>query len=325
VEVAGDLIVNLQSVDLSTNSSVWPNRTLSPASVGNFTTANAASLNVPSYIPPWFEGTLVNALLVPGAADPNDAVVSALIAPGEILTNNPVSVEAWVYSLSVAGNGTSGYCGMPCVAGYGVFGATLPDSTQSSISTREFVYQNNYNGGFFSGAGTAQDSFFHAFSTTPTKGVWHYLAWTYDGAGQLNGYQDGVLDMAWYQPVDGLSTFSSQISVGGAINGPCGGIDPYLGYIAAARVMSGVLTADQVANNFSAGPLGVVPFAVSGTPNLSYSYSSGSLTLTWPAGGGGSLQQATSVVGPWATVTNAPPYIVPTASAKQMFFRLTSQ
>ena len=45
----GDLIVNLQSVDLNSNTSVWTNRTSNSRSTGNFTTVGSAGPLSASY------------------------------------------------------------------------------------------------------------------------------------------------------------------------------------------------------------------------------------------------------------------------------------
>jgi hypothetical protein len=51
---------------------------------------------------------------------------------------------------------------------------------------------------------------------------------------------------------------------------------------------------------------------------LQFSYSAAALKLTWPSG---TLQQATSLTGPWSAITNTSPFTF-TPSAAQMFFRV---
>jgi hypothetical protein len=311
VQVAGDLIVDLRSVDLSSNSAVWINRSISPNSVGNFTSGNAL-LNVPAQIntPSWFNGHLVNALWS-RQSTPADSVISALSAPTELQGDSPCSVEAWIYPNSVSGNGLGGTCQINAVAGWGT------DST--STSERLFAYQNNYNGCIFSWNGNG--AVYQGWPTALTPGAWHHVVWTWDGTYILNTYIDGVPQLVDWSMPSSFNTLPGSIVVagGGTVNS-CGtpnGVLPFDGYVAAARVMTGVLTPEQVTNNFVAGLFGVVP-----SPTLGYSYSAGSLTLTWQTGG--TLMQATSLSGPWTTVTSTSPYTVnPALSGGHMFYRVS--
>jgi uncharacterized repeat protein (TIGR03806 family) len=94
--------------------------------------------------------------------------------------------------------------------------------------------------------------------------------------------------------------------------------DPDLtGAIDEMRVYAGVLTANDVANNFQAGPN--VLTELSSTPGINISISRAGLQpiLSWPVG---VLEQANEITGPWTTVSGVQsPYAPPTASAKRFY------
>lgn len=156
-----------------------------------------------------------------------------------------------------------------------------------------------------------------------TTNSWHYLAWAWDGT-TVSCYVDGSLDHA-QTPGSPLITADTLIGVGGALGQQGSGsnitVDAFQGYIAAARVESGVLNSDQVTSNYNAGLFGIVPASIYPQP-LQFSYSRGSLTLTW--GSGGTLLQATNLIGPWTTNLATSPYVLtPASGAKEMFFKLS--
>jgi len=94
--------------------------------------------------------------------------------------------------------------------------------------------------------------------------------------------------------------------------------DPDLtGAIDEMRVYAGVLTANDVANNFQAGPN--VLTELSSTPGINISISRAGLQpiLSWPVG---VLEQANEITGPWTTLSGAQsPYVPPTSSLKRFF------
>jgi len=153
----------------------------------------------------------------------------------------------------------------------------------------------------------------------PTVG-WHYLVVTYDGNAVIL-YQDGAANGSSASP-GALLTVQSYINVGSANGGtaPVGGANPMIGYIAAARVESGVLTATQVQTNYAAGVFGTVPTALLAPPIVGISYNGGMITLTWTRG---TLVQSTSLSGPWTPVPGSPtsPYQFTPASAGAVFYR----
>ncbi len=116
----GDLIANLQSADLAAGNKVWTNRTSNPVGVGNFSTVGLGNLNVVGL--PYGTAT-INTLYVDQAG--GNSVQSALNVPSEIISNHPVSVEAWIYPVNT--NQTS------CYMGYGVQGGSSRTSRGPGI------------------------------------------------------------------------------------------------------------------------------------------------------------------------------------------------
>jgi hypothetical protein len=277
----GDLIANLQSADLNSSSKVWTNRTSDPNAVGNFSTIGGANLNVANLA--YGAGT-IKALLVNQIG--GNSVQSALNVPAEIISNSPVSVEAWIYPLNV--NQTS------CYLNYGYQGGS-----SSPMNEREFDYDSGGHG-VISGNFGSLDT---AWTTPPTAGAWHYVAVTYDGT-TLMAYLDGTLDVTHVIGVP-IATVRTLMQVGSAIagTGVNGGNDPFHGYIASARATSGVLTAGEVANNYVMGPMGtaaaLTPSGLIGAPG------DGRVLLTWNASGNASsynVKRATTSTGPFSVI-----------------------
>jgi alpha-L-fucosidase 2 len=281
VHFEGDLIANLQSQDLSSSAKVWTNRTSNAQSVGNFSTINGGNLNAVNLS---WNGQTVKTLFVNSSG--GNSVQSALVSPTEINSNNPVSVEAWIYPVNV--NQTS------CYLNYGYQGGS-----SSPMNEREFDYDNGGHGvisGDFGGLDTG-------WSTTPTAGTWHYVAVTYDGA-TLLAYMDGNLDVTHVIGTP-IATVQTLMQVGSAIGGTGvnGGNDPFHGYIACARVESGILTPDDIAANFALGPLST---ATAMTPaGLAAVAGDGKVALTWNASGnatGYNAKRSNSSNGPYVVI-----------------------
>jgi hypothetical protein len=236
VHFEGDLIMNLQSSDLNSSGTVWTNRTSDTNSIGNLATVNGQAINVTAV--PWNSQT-INTLAVNDTL--GNAVQSATLVPAEIISNNPVSVEAWIYATAVNQQNS-------CVIGYGEQGGSSHPEED-----REFNYSDPCCGGGVSGDFGSYDT---AWGTTPAAGAWHYLAWTYDGT-TVRLYLDGQLN-ANNTPGSALETPSTVMGVGAGIanNKQNLGADAFQGYIAAARVESGVLTTQDILANYAMGPLG---------------------------------------------------------------------
>jgi hypothetical protein len=277
----GDLIANLQSADLNATSPVWTNRTSNSNSVGNFSTTSG-NLKVAALT---WNSEPIKALVVNSTV--GDAVQSALQAPLEIISNSPVSAEAWIYATAVNQQNS-------CALGYGIQGGpSLPEED------REFCYSDPCCGGGVSGDFGSYDT---PWTTTPTAGAWHYLAWTYDGS-TVRLYLDGLLD-ASNNPDSPLQTPATLIGIGaGLASGPNIAVDAFQGYIAAARVESGVLTPADIATNFA---LGLLAAAAAVTPSgLTATAGDGAVELTWNSPGnatGYNVRSSTSISGPYAIV-----------------------
>jgi hypothetical protein len=247
LQTAGDLIMNLQQADLSASYNTWTNVTSNTNGVGNFSGLLIGGSNLNVTTGAAYLYNRVNALFV----DENTAngVQSALLAPSEICGNNPVSAEAWVYAIAVNAQNS-------CAIAYGDQGQDAPPQAD-----REFNYCTS-GGGAVSGDFGSYDT---AWATPPTAGVWHYLAWTYDGS-TITCYEDGTNNTA-NSPSAPNVTPRTVVCVGGGIGQQTSGnpnlaVDAFQGYIGAARLESGVLSASQIATNYAAGLLGSIPAVV---------------------------------------------------------------
>ena len=279
----GDLIVNLQSSDLNAGGSVWTNRTSNTNDPGNFSTVNSGILNVANLT--WNSQTVTALSVTDGLGN---ALQSLGMAPTEIISNNPVSAEAWIYATAVNQQNS-------CVISYGIQGgSSFPEED------REFNYSDPCCGGGVSGDFGSYDT---AWNTTPAPGAWHYLAWTYDGS-TVRLYLDGQLD-ANNRPGSPLQTPATVMGVGAGIanSGPNLGADAFQGYIASARVESGLLTSQDIQANYAIGPLGTAS-AITPT-GLSVVAGDSRAMLTWNSSAnaaGYNLKRSSSLNGVYLNV-----------------------
>ncbi len=301
VQVSGHLIVNLLSDGLDTNAGLWHNETADTNSVGDFTfVSTSGPLNVASVL---YNGQPINVLNVAGVSG-NSVEALNVQAPAILLGANPCTMEAWLYATQIQNNNT--------VVNYG------DQSSQSGDLDRSLNYQNQGYGAFTGYFGDAD----LGWNPAPTANAWHYIAVTYDGS-NLIVYQDGVANNS-HSGIT-LKTDESYISVGsGTGGGPYAGANPLSGYVAAARVETGVLTPNQIAQNYIAGPAPglTAGLTIAQLAPLTSSFTNGTLTLSWNAG---TLQEATSVKGPWTSDTSvtSPHTVTPaTAGAPMKFYRL---
>ncbi|HTA30680.1 MAG TPA: LamG-like jellyroll fold domain-containing protein, partial [Candidatus Cybelea sp.] len=142
------------------------------------------------------------------------------------------------------------------------------------------------------------------WATTPETGAWHYLAWSYDGS-TVQLYLDAVLN-ASNNPSTQLQTPHTVMGIGaGLSSGPNIAVDAFQGYIAAARVESGVLTPADIATNYA---LGLLATAAAVTPSgLTAAPGDGDVVLTWDSPGnatGYNVESSTSISGPYATIAS---------------------
>jgi alpha-L-fucosidase 2 len=281
VKWKGDLIANVQSADLKSTSGIWTNRTSNTNSVGNFSTIGGGNLNVASLA---YGSSTIKALFVDQIG--NNSVQSSLKAPLEIVTNHPSSVDAWIYPVTV--NQTS------CYLNYGYQGGS-----SSPMSEREYDFDTSGHGVISGNFGSLDTG----WATTPTANTWHYVAVTYDGTNLL-AYLDGSLNVTHVIGTP-IATAQTLMQIGSAIagTGNNGGNDPFQGYIACARAESGVLTANDVANNFAMGPVGT---AAALTPGGLVAVSGdGQVVLSWDASGnaaGYNVKRSANFAGPYNNV-----------------------
>jgi hypothetical protein len=262
----------------------------------------------------------MNVLNVNGTG--TNGLESAYLIPSEISSNGTRSFEAWVCPTNFPANATA-------ILSIGNNSALTCSSL--TYGARSCVWSAYSDGGTNAGNTGWNTNQYPAFF--PLTNAWHYLAATLDASGNVKVYADGVLNNT---NIPGTGTNSNvpitHADVGvlaatgtsaiGNVEGTY--VVPFLGYIASARLWSGVLTANQIANNFAQGPWATVSSSLvvpAGVPSLSLAINHGTNTLTWPPYA--NLIGSTNVNGPWTTVTNAsPPYVVPTAGgASEMFFR----
>jgi regulation of enolase protein 1 (concanavalin A-like superfamily) len=230
----GNLIVNLQSADLAGGTlSAWTNRTSYSNSVGNFSANGAGALVVTSLT---YSGVNVSALYVNNSA--TRALISALNVPAEIAANGSMSVEAWVYGLGFL-SAQSG------VLGYG--------TNNPNNSDRQFLaYGINSGNNYKAFAGQFNDMSY-AVTNVFTLNAWHLISWTYNGTNRLlTVYVDGVFNAS--QTMNTMLTPQVPMGVGGVWR--AGGIiEAFPGCLGAMRVQSGLLTANDIAGNYTAGLL----------------------------------------------------------------------
>lgn len=144
---------------------------------------------------------------------------------------------------------------------------------------------------------------------------YHAVAVYDSGFNLMSLYLDGV-------PVDSASMGSHNIAQLGFNTGRfgCGYFfgDPDLtGSIDEMRVYAGVLTSNDVANSFNAGPDALPVLTSTPQVKISIALSNRQPILSWPMG---ILEQADQLSGPWTTVTNAQsPYLFAPSLSKQFF------
>lgn len=226
ISVAGELIVDVRSEDLSAESPTWINHAAGAGSVGDFTTKGGENANV---ITGKADSTYtVDALFIDNTAA--NSMVSALTTPSSVEGNNSRSVEVWLWS----DNPSEGEEG---TVGWGTTG-------NGQYST--FRYNNSNSNGKWSGW------FIDSGWSDLTAGEWVHVAYTYDGT-DMKGYLNGALydtDTLAGLTNHPLNTSDAVVTIGAGSNGTR---DVFSGYISSVRVHTGVLSDAQILNNYGEG------------------------------------------------------------------------
>jgi len=159
------------------------------------------------------------------SGDLSQSVVSELTVPLSLQDNSTRSVEAWVYTATATSGSTP--------VGWG----------SASIGQLSSFRNANATNGLFAGWGN------DAGWSGNVEGQWDYYVWTWDeSTNTISGYRNGVFIKS--QVLSALDTSATVISIGSARNGTA---DVINGYLADVRVQTGLLSASDVANNYSEG------------------------------------------------------------------------
>jgi hypothetical protein len=232
---SGTLYVDLRASDASAGAATWTNN----GSLGSFArTGTAMNLKVAN----------VASTGVPGVSfDGSTAFYTGPNTVADLDGASDRSIEVWAYNPALAA-----------------------EETMVSWGHRGFVDQDmafNFGSNTSFGAATHWGDDVGWGATLPSANAWHHLVYTYDGAKAVKLYIDGVL--ANSATLSGtLNTFASEpINIGCQRDTANGTRSlPFSGYINSVRVHGGVLSATQIAANYSLGPVGAAPNAA---PTLS--------------------------------------------------------
>ncbi|MBC7785669.1 MAG: glycoside hydrolase N-terminal domain-containing protein [Burkholderiales bacterium] len=231
----GELVADFRP-DAAPTANCWLNHANGPKSVGDLSPVAGGTFAVEAVN--GSTGKIAAIKLDPASG----ALISAQRMPAESCGKGSSSVEAWVFATALDENAT--------IAAYG---------TRQRGQQRQYLYgPPKPMSGFF-----ADVPNWGAF--TPDEKSWHHVAWVYAGGeSTMTVYVDG--NQVAQQQV-ALNTSATPLAIGAGNsetdhaqwdNGP------FTGLIASVRVMTGVLSADDVKANFNAGP-GVTPTAASAT------------------------------------------------------------
>ena len=275
VQVAGTLYVDLRATNSSAGSATWINQ----GTLANFTEIDAPSLD--SNV----AGSGTPGVLFDGVNDAYQGPNS----PADIDGAADRSIEIWAYNPGLVAEETTVSWGHR-----GVDGRNLG-----------FNFGNNGVWGAVTHYGGAFDVSWGA--TPPSAAAWRHLAYTYSNQ-VTRVYIDGVLANSRTHAA-ALSTFTNE-----PINLACqrnssNGVRSffYSGYLNTVRVHGGVLSASQISNNFSLGPLGAptvpppTPTGLAATAGYSVNY------LQWNAASGATkyhLKRALANGGPYSIIAS---------------------
>lgn len=220
VAVAGTLYVDLRAADASSDINNWKNR----VTTGDFTAEGT-----PTYVAN-VENTGVAGVRFNGT----EAFVGPL-STRDLDQGSDRSIEVWAFNPAIASEET--------LVAWGHRGG--PD-----LSNMSFNYGNNALYGAVGHWG--QDV---GWNGSPVAGQWHYLVYTYDGS-TARVYADGVLKSSrtYAAPLDTYIDFPIRLGAQASNDGSVTEFGQSLtGYLAMVRVHGGVLSDNDIKNNFLYG------------------------------------------------------------------------
>jgi hypothetical protein len=231
IQAAGELFVDVDATGLATGAlnSITNRGTLH----GNFVAVGP----VPSIATTGgTKGILLNGA---DALQLQDDSAAPILAPAAITGNDPThSIEVWALNPDLANEET--------MVSWGHRG----DPAGSNVS---FNYGSDFRWGAIGHWGNA-DIGWNDAGGGPTANKWHHLVYTYDGT-TTRVYADGVLQNGEYLGPGAINTFADTYLLIGAQSDTSGaGIQPDLrfsGTIGRVRVHDGVLTPEQILNNYN--------------------------------------------------------------------------
>lgn len=231
--IAGTLYVDLRADDSSAGTFEWAN--LAPK--GNF--AEVGDTVVEADV----AGTGIAGVLFNGTSD-------AYVGPNttdDIDGNSDRSVEIWALNPAINDE------------------ETLVATSHRGADRRNFSVNYGSNGSFGAAGLWADDLGWSG--PAPKAGAWHHIVFTYDGAGVAKVYADGILKTRKVLGAS-LNTYPGETIKLGAQTATDGtSLDfaqAFSGYIAAVRFHGGLLSDDDVFNNFLYGPKNQSPGTLAG-------------------------------------------------------------
>ena len=240
-QTAGTLFVDLRAENVS--SSAWTNF----GTLGNFTPIGA-----PSYVTNVY-GTGVPGVLLDGAS-----AYAGPLSVANIDGNSDRSIEVWAFNPSIGDE------------------ESMVSLGHRGVTRRSCVLNFGANTGW-GGASHFGDDL--GWNVVPTANAWHHLVYTYANSNVFI-YSDGVLRN--YKALGGpLATFTNDpINLGCQRNSAGQRGVFFSGYINMVRIHDGVLTPDQVRQNYQLGPIQIIPSTPPPPPPNTNTYPAG-LTITF--------------------------------------------
>jgi hypothetical protein len=225
VVVAGSLEVDLRATDLATSTATWTNR----AAAGSTFTAEGA-------VAPVYNPNVASGIAGVTFDRANDYVGPASSA--NITANSDFSIEAWAFVTSPKAENT--------LVAWGNRGTGGADVALGSGNHPVYGAASFWGGGYDLGWN----------GPAPVTGQWHYYTLTYNGGLVSKVYADGKLKRQLTVPAALSSLTGLPIRIGAQNLDTLGTVDygqAMLGSIAMARVHTGLLSDNDVANNYLYG------------------------------------------------------------------------